>query len=322
MPRISVLLAVRNGLPYLGEAIESILRQTYADFELVIVDDASSDGSPEVIAAFADPRLRLIRRQHWQGVGSCMAEAYARSSGEFIARMDADDVSYSHRFARSLELLEAHPEVALVAGSADRLYVEENRFEPNYYARIYGYRDLSRPAENASHIRQLLETDNVICQPTVMLRRRALHEVGFYRFPFVEDYDLWLRITERFQALVAPEPWLLHRVHLHATSSRRWPQMRRYEWIVRRAKARRLAGKPEHLRLLQLSSAPLTPIGWWIWLAALGGVLRAKGTILGRQQRPTAGALWTILGGSLQILTRPISTMRALVRKLRRSSSE
>jgi len=321
VPRVSVLLAVRNGLPYLGEAIESILRQTYTDFELVIVDDASTDGSPEVIAGYTDPRLRLIRRRHWQGVGSCVAEAYASSTGEFIARMDADDVSYPHRFARSIELMEAHPEVALVAGSADRLYVEENRVEPNFYARTYGYRDLSRPAENAAHIRQLLETDNVICQPTVMLRRRALDVVGFYRFPFVEDYDLWLRITERFQALVAPETWLLHRVHSQATSSRRWAQMRRYEWIVRRAKARRLAGKPEHLRLLELASAPLTPLGWWIWFSYLGNVLRAKGSTLRRQRRPIAGALWSTLGGAIQTLTHPISVARALARKLGRRSS-
>jgi glycosyltransferase involved in cell wall biosynthesis len=313
-------MAVRNGLPYLGEAVDSILRQTYADFEFVIVDDASTDGSVDTIAAVRDPRIRFLRNLRWQGVGQCVAEAYASSTGEFIARMDADDVSYPHRFARSIELLESHPEVAMVAGSADRLYVEESRLEANYYAQTFGYQDLALPAENAAHLKRLLSTDNVICQPTVMIRRRALEVVGFYRLPFVEDYDLWLRITERFQALAAPEPWLLHRVHSHATSDRRWFQMRRHEWIVRNAAARRLAGREEHLLLLRLASAPATPIGWWIWMTSLGKALRMRGSILRRGRRPLAGTFWAVLGGGVQIVTHPISSVRGAARRLRRTS--
>lgn len=114
LPVVSVLLPVRNGGSAFTAAIHSILDQTFTNFELLVIDDGSSDGSVELIELLNDPRLRLIRDGLCKGLSTRLNQGIALARGRYIARMDADDVSFPERFQRQIDFLESHPEVDLV----------------------------------------------------------------------------------------------------------------------------------------------------------------------------------------------------------------
>ncbi|HMP05365.1 MAG TPA: glycosyltransferase family 2 protein [Lacipirellulaceae bacterium] len=113
MPRVSVLMTVYNGMPFLPEAVESLFAQTLSDFELVVVDDGSTDGTGEYLASVTDPRLRVITRENG-GTSAAANQGLTACVGEYVARMDADDVSLPTRLAEQAAYLDAHPEVGLV----------------------------------------------------------------------------------------------------------------------------------------------------------------------------------------------------------------
>jgi glycosyltransferase involved in cell wall biosynthesis len=115
---ISVCMAVRNGEATIAHAIRSIILQTWTDWELILVDDASNDQTLRVIGEFADPRIRLVRNPIGVGLATSLNRAISEARGQYIARMDADDVSFPDRFERQLRFLEQHPEIDLVAGQA------------------------------------------------------------------------------------------------------------------------------------------------------------------------------------------------------------
>ncbi len=116
-PTVSVLMPVYNGERYLRPAIESILAQTFTDFEFVIIDDGSNDTSPSILRQYADrdPRVKLFLREH-RGVPDTLNEAFATSRGKYLARMDCDDVALPERFARQVALLDADPAVVCAGG--------------------------------------------------------------------------------------------------------------------------------------------------------------------------------------------------------------
>ena len=121
MPRLSVVMPVHNALPYLDEAIESILRQTFADFEFVILDDGSTDGSSEALRGWArrDPRIRLVRSGTRLGPAGSSNRVVAEAQGPIVARMDADDVAHPERLKNQLTLLEAEPDAVLIGSLWD-----------------------------------------------------------------------------------------------------------------------------------------------------------------------------------------------------------
>ena len=112
--RITVLMSVYNGERYLKEAIESILNQTYKDFEFVIYDDCSTDNTPEIIESYSDSRIVYRRNSVNQGLTRNLADGVSRSAADYIARMDADDIAYPERLERQLEWMEHHPEVTVL----------------------------------------------------------------------------------------------------------------------------------------------------------------------------------------------------------------
>src|SRR5258708_7569819 len=113
-PLISVIMPVYNAAPFVREAVESILAQTLGDFELIMIDDASTDGSPEILARFTDPRCRLLTNANNLGAAETKNRGIAEARGEFLAFLDADDVATPQRLARQLEWLRAHPAVGLL----------------------------------------------------------------------------------------------------------------------------------------------------------------------------------------------------------------
>jgi len=205
-------MTVRNGEAYLREAIDSVLRQTLDDFELIILDDGSSDGTAALIQAQAraDPRIRPLREERpGGGPGPAARRACAEARGIYIARMDADDVSLPDRLEKQIRFLEDHPEVAVV-GSSMRCMRGSSLLA-----------SVLRFPEEAADIGATLPRVNCIAQSTVMMRREVYAAVGGYRRPFLhaEDYDLWLRIAERHPLRNLPDPLLHYRFHEGQTTS-------------------------------------------------------------------------------------------------------
>ena len=118
-PRLSVIMSVFNAGPYLRPAIDSVLAQTFRDFELVVVDDASTDNGRDIIDSYTDPRLARLYNPVNLGLSRSLNRAMAASRGELLARMDGDDISFPHRFAAQVDFLDRHPEVGVVGAAME-----------------------------------------------------------------------------------------------------------------------------------------------------------------------------------------------------------
>jgi glycosyltransferase involved in cell wall biosynthesis len=186
---VSVVLPVRNGEATIREAVESILDQTLRTIELIIVDDASTDGTPRVLASLDDPRVRVITNAEHQGLVASLHRGIDAARSDVIARMDADNRAYPQRLERQYELLRARPDVGLVATAYDRVDVEGRLL---HSVRI-------RPDHGSVVFR--LAFGDCIAHSTVMFRRDVVRAVGGYsnyEFP-AEDYGLWLRMVDLTQ---------------------------------------------------------------------------------------------------------------------------
>jgi hypothetical protein len=202
-PRVSVVMPVFNGETYLVEAIESVLGQTLEELELVLVDDASRDGSRAIAERFAreDTRVKVVANERNVGIAAALNRGWRAARSPFIARLDADDIALPDRLARQADFLDAHPCVAAVGGAAITIDAAGRRGST-----------LRFPTESR-RIRSTLLRHNCFAHPSVVLRRDALEQVGGYRFDHAEDYDLWLRLSERFELANLAEAVILYRQH-------------------------------------------------------------------------------------------------------------
>ncbi len=205
MPIVSVLMPVYNAAHYVAEAVESILGQTFADFEFLIIDDGSTDRSRAILERYAarDRRIRLTGRPN-TGHSVALNELLRVAGGELVARMDADDVALPERLARQVEYLRAHPDVVCV-GSAVHMIDGAGRLVGD-----------GHPAMDHEEIqRRALAGDCPLNHPSVLMRRAALEAIGGYRPELqpAEDLDLWLRLGEVGRLTSLPEVLMKYRQH-------------------------------------------------------------------------------------------------------------
>jgi len=214
-PPVSVVMAVFNGERFLPSAIASILNQSFGDFEFIIVDDGSTDGSASMLQAYArsEPRVRVYHRPN-RGLPDSLNFGCGLALGRYIARMDADDIAVGDRLTLQVEFLEKHDEVAAVGGAVELI-------DPA--GRSFGvwHCPLTDP-----EIRTALADSECMCHPAVLMRKAALERVGGYRAEFAgaEDYDLWLRIAERFQLANLETVVLKYRFHPSQLSQQKLSQ--------------------------------------------------------------------------------------------------
>lgn len=239
-PLVTVLLPVYNAAPFLQAALDSIFNQTFGNFEVLAIDDASTDGSAEILSSCTDPRLRRITHLHNQGLIASLNEGLDAAQGTFIARMDADDRMLPLRLERQVAFLNDNPEVALVAAFVETI---------NSEGCTDGAWDLDRATPDEAHVAAMLPRTNCLAHPTVMLRRGAMGNLRYDpRQHGAEDWDLWLRMRSRGLRLAKlPEVLLQYRQHgtsIMDAQKRRIP----YERRLLRARGTFLAGEWAKLR--------------------------------------------------------------------------
>lgn len=236
VPTASVLLPVWNGEQYLAEAVESVLAQSFEPIELLIVDDGSTDATPDLACAFArrDARVRVIPMER-RGLGHALNAGIALARGRYVARMDADDFSHPTRLEKQIAFLETNPECVAV-GSAIEV-VDESGAPVG--TSIF-------PEDHLAIVDTLLHRrGTAVAHPTVVVRREAYVAVGGYRpewFP-AEDLDLWFRLSRIGRLANLREPLLRYRRHRGSVGSReRGRQMTKSLSILN--EARRDRGMP------------------------------------------------------------------------------
>lgn len=200
-PCISVVMSVYNGELYLENAIESILEQTFTDFEFIIVDDNSTDGSWAVLTRFSDPRVRLVRNQENIGLTRSLNKGLRLAQGIYIARMDADDISLPERFERQTAFFSTFPDIGLLGVAYWNMNSKGEK------------QNLVRPPTADSVIRWNMLFGPVLAHPGVMFRRDLIAKVGSYNenTHFAQDYELWSRMANVTKMANLNEPFLLYR---------------------------------------------------------------------------------------------------------------
>ncbi len=224
-------MSVYNGERYLREAMDSILEQSRPHFELIVVDDGSTDGTAAILDSYTDPRLRVIRHDN-QGLTKSLNLAIREARGEYVARQDADDRSLPGRLAIQADFLETHPEIALV-GSAVKVISSQG-------AELATFRHPTAPAEIAA----TLCSYNCFWHGSIMFRRDRFVELGGYdeRFITAQDYDMWLRFSERNQLANLPEPLYAYRFTVESVTVQRMVSQHRLAVLARRLAEERAGG--------------------------------------------------------------------------------
>lgn len=269
IPQVSVLMSVYNGERFLHRAVQSILDQTFGDFEFIAMDDGSQDASPRILDEFAarDRRVKSIKLPH---VGFCAAlnAGLAVARGELLARMDGDDESLPQRFELQVGYLRQHPDVVLVGSQVMQMDEEDDPLAP-------------LPGLDAEHEKidqALLELGWPLVHPSVMVRTEILRAVGGYAelYPH-EDHDLFLRLAEKGRLANLPQTLLRYR--RHAASTTHNPQLHDRQIMVSAVedacRRRGITFKPPPKRYQEVDqtsrSARLHSLRNWGWAALRAG---------------------------------------------------
>lgn len=203
MPEISVIMGVYNGERYVGEAIESILSQSYDDFEFIIVDDCSTDRTNEIIKSYNDPRIKIIRLERNHGLAYALNIAAKESKGKYIARMDSDDISLNERFERQILFFSKNQDVSVLGTSY---------YEIDSSGEIIGEKKF--PSDDKD-IKSVMIKINPFFHASIMMKKESLEESGFYNgsLRMLEDYDLWIRMSKKCKLANMDESLIKRRYH-------------------------------------------------------------------------------------------------------------
>jgi glycosyltransferase involved in cell wall biosynthesis len=222
-PRVTVLMSVYNGEQYLAEAVNSLLDQTFTDFEFVVIDDGSTDGTRDMLRCYTDPRIRVFEQSNI-GLTRSLNRGISLARGQYIARMDHDDLSMPDRLARQVSFLDAYPEVGIV-GTACRIRDEIKglEWEPPVHT-------------SDEELRRNLVRGNPFIHTSVMMRKALLDMAGGYdeSYSFAQDYALWIQLAPHTKMANLPEVLVVHREHwgtVTAARTTRWGMVWRSVWV-------------------------------------------------------------------------------------------
>ena len=234
--KVTVQIPVYNGEKYLKECLESILNQSFTDFECLIIDDGSSDGSAAVIESFRDPRVRFVRNERNMGISLTRNRGFDLARGEYIALMDCDDVCPPERLARQVAFMDAHPEVGICGSWVQEMYPDGQMIKEQ----------LRRYPQDDAPIRRMMMQDCPLWNPSLMLRKSMVRQHRLYYnpdFKLGEDFDLVVRAAAVTQLANIPEALLYYRRHENQISTRRTFEAHRNANLLRMNLIAKEAGK-------------------------------------------------------------------------------
>lgn len=293
-PTVSVAMSVYNGERFLAEAIESVLAQTLADFELLILDDGSTDSSLEIIQPFAarDLRIRVVSRENC-GLIASLNELLAMARAPLIARMDADDRCMPERLAKQVAFLDANPDHGVV-GSLTR-DIDEN-------GAPFPLDTADHPLTHEQFLAHITLKGPLLAHPTVMYRGAVVREAGGYHraFRHCEDYDLWLRLAHRTRIANLPERLLYYRHYAGQVSNRHALEQQLGVAVSLIAYRERQAGRPDPTEDLDA----LPPIEDLDRLFGQDGIAQE---VRGHMARALIYSHTALTGGAFEILLRHVA---------------
>lgn len=235
-PVVSIVMPVRDGERFLQMAIDSILAQSFRDFEFIAIDDGSNDSTPVILAEATrrDPRIVVVSKGP-VGIVAALNLGLTMARSPLIARFDADDIAPPDRLARQVEAMQREPVLGLLGGLAET--IDES-------GRAVGTR---RPPVSHETLLAALKRDSPFIHSTIMFRADLVRALGGYRAAVAaaEDYDLWLRMAERTRIANLPETLVRYRVHRQSQTGRKEVRMAFSARLARRAAAERQAGRPD-----------------------------------------------------------------------------
>lgn len=214
-PKVSVIMSVYNGEKYLREAIDSILSQTFNDFEFIIINDGSTDNSKNILDSYSDGRMRIFHNSNKGLIGS-LNEAIGYCRGEFIARMDADDICNPNRFDQQIMFFKNNPECVLVGSHAQIIDEDgKNNGEFNY------------PPEKWDKIKRYSLFHNPFIHSSVMFRKMLTNNICFYNNSYIniEDYELWTRLIYKYPCSNIPQNLIKYRIHNNQVTKKKRIEM-------------------------------------------------------------------------------------------------
>jgi glycosyltransferase involved in cell wall biosynthesis len=232
---VSVIVPAFNADRFLRASLESVLNQTHQDFELIVVNDGSTDNTLAIARQFEelDPRVRVIDHENW-GMGASLNDAIEKSCGEWIARLDADDLMVPHRLERQISFVSNHPDIAVTASLV--IYIDDHG---NELGRSQS--DIVHPgsAENKRESGALIDLHH----PAVLMKRDVIRSIGGYRPEYwpCDDLELWNRVVDAGQkVMVQPEYLVRYRIHNHAATVSSSSETRlKLNWLEYSANCRR-----------------------------------------------------------------------------------
>lgn len=240
MPKVSVVIPAYNAMTYLPETVDSVLKQTFDDFEIVIVNDGSSDLIQDWVNRQTDSRIRLISQEN-QGLSGARNTGIMNAEGKYIALLDADDLWEASKLEKQVQILARRDEVGLVY-----TWVVSVDAEGRSRGKVIQH------WEEGQVWSTLIQHNIVECGSTPMIRRSCFDELGLFDRnlgSYVEDKDMWLRIAKRYPFAVVPEPLVYYRQHSNS-ASRNWTAMERSSVIVLE---KAFADPPDNLSAEKLS---------------------------------------------------------------------
>ncbi|WP_413165853.1 glycosyltransferase [Capilliphycus salinus ALCB114379] len=213
MPRVSVVIPTYNQEAYISQALDSVLKQTYQDFEIVIVNDASGDRTLEKIQEKKDPRIRLFSFEQNQGESAATNYGIQQARGELIALLHSDDVFVPQKLEKQVECLEKNPQFNAILTYPQLINSRGERLPPSdsFLQQVFIQPNRTR----FQWLNSFFSKDNCLCQTSALIRRECYQQIGFYdpRFRQIPDFDFWVRFCLKYELYILPEPLVNYRVH-------------------------------------------------------------------------------------------------------------
>jgi len=212
MPTVSIIMPVYNAEKFVAQAVESVLKQSFSDFEFLIYDDGCSDKSIEIIQQFKDKRIHIFSDSKNAGIVKRLNFLIEKSTGQYIARIDADDIWYPEKLKKQIHFLNSHHDVMMVACFAK--FIDKNNHELKIRFKQYS---------SDKDIKKNLPCHNFIIHSSVVFKKDIFNAVGLYRNKYLhaEDYDMWLRlINNKIKFSIISDTLLSYRISTTSINSR------------------------------------------------------------------------------------------------------